>query len=154
MIIGIVGPGIYFGLTGESIDQRDEVNQGIKRSIRTAVFGGLLSGIGATLLAGNLWARFFDTPGTLLNLPVGFFLIGFSATYLGFLRLGGSAFFQHYTLRFLLILFSYTPFNYRHFLDYASDLLFLRKLGGGYEYVHRDLMEYFAEVYSEVKYIE
>lgn len=148
--IGVLGPGVYFGLTGEVVDERDEVNQGITRSIRTAVLGGLLSGVGATLLVGNLWARLFDTPGTLLNLPVGFFLIGFSAIYLGFLRLGGSAFFQHYTLRFVLSLWGYTPYKYKDFLDYASNILFLRKLGGGYEYIHRDLMEHFAQMYSKI----
>ena len=32
------------------------------------------------------------------------------------------------------------------FLDYADERIFLRKVGGGYVFVHRMLMEYFASV--------
>jgi hypothetical protein len=36
------------------------------------------------------------------------------------------------------------PWNYAAFLDYAASRVFLRKVGGGYIFVHRMLLEYFA----------
>jgi hypothetical protein len=57
---------------------------------------------------------------------------------------GGSAYLQHYVLRFLLWRNDYAPWNYIRFLDYAAERVFLRKVGGGYIFTHRLLMEYFA----------
>jgi hypothetical protein len=34
--------------------------------------------------------------------------------------------------------------QYIRFLDYAAERVFLRKVGGGYIFTHRLLMEYFA----------
>jgi hypothetical protein len=36
------------------------------------------------------------------------------------------------------------PFHYAQFLDTAVDRIFLRKVGGGYIFLHRMLLEYFA----------
>jgi hypothetical protein len=36
------------------------------------------------------------------------------------------------------------PWNYPRFLDYAAERILLRKVGGGYIFVHRLLLEYFA----------
>lgn len=36
------------------------------------------------------------------------------------------------------------PWIYPHFLDYAAERILLRKVGGGYIFVHRLLLEYFA----------
>jgi hypothetical protein len=62
----------------------------------------------------------------------------------GGLRNGGFAYLQHYVLRFLLWRNDYAPLNYIRFLDYAAERVFLRKVGGGYIFTHRFLMEYFA----------
>jgi len=56
---------------------------------------------------------------------------------------------QHYTLR---LIFWYTgdiPRNYAHFLDYATNRVFLQKVGGGYIFIHRLLMEHFASLTPE-----
>jgi hypothetical protein len=39
---------------------------------------------------------------------------------------------------------AYKPWRYARFLDYCVERIFLRKVGGGYIFVHRMLMEYFA----------
>lgn len=39
-----------------------------------------------------------------------------------------------------------TPLRYAAFLDYAADCLFLRKVGGGYMFIHRMLLDYFASL--------
>ena len=41
------------------------------------------------------------------------------------------------------------PRHLIHFLNYAADLIFLRKVGGGYIFVHRLLQEYFASLWTE-----
>jgi Cdc6-like AAA superfamily ATPase len=57
---------------------------------------------------------------------------------------GGIACIQHLLLRVLLWQARYTPWNYPRFLDSASERILLRKVGGGYIFVHRFLLEYFA----------
>ena len=51
---------------------------------------------------------------------------------------------KHYLLRLALWLQGSIPRNYVRFLDYAAALIFLRKVGGGYIFVHRLIMEHFA----------
>jgi serine/threonine protein kinase/DNA polymerase III delta prime subunit len=59
---------------------------------------------------------------------------------------GGAAYVQHFVLRFLLWGSQYVPFNYPRFLDYATERILLRKVGGGYIFIHRLLLEYFASL--------
>jgi hypothetical protein len=47
-------------------------------------------------------------------------------------------------LRLILWLKGYTPFKFIKFLDHCAKLILLRKVGGGYIFVHRMLLEYFA----------
>jgi hypothetical protein len=59
---------------------------------------------------------------------------------------GGLDFIQHYTLRLILVIQGHTPRNYAGFLDYTVDRIFLQKVGGGYRFIHRLLLEHFAEM--------
>ncbi|OAB57457.1 signal transduction protein [Phormidium willei BDU 130791] len=52
--------------------------------------------------------------------------------------------FQHFALRVILTLTGKTPWNYAKFLDYATERIFLQKIGGGYIFIHRMLLEHFA----------
>jgi hypothetical protein len=61
--------------------------------------------------------------------------------------IGGGLFpLRHFVLRLLLWSKRSAPMRYVRFLDYAADRLFLRKVGGGYIFVHRMLLEYFASL--------
>jgi hypothetical protein len=62
------------------------------------------------------------------------------------LSCGGAAYIQHFVLRFLLLCRRSVPFNYPHFLDYAAERILLRKVGGGYIFIHRLLLEHFASL--------
>jgi len=56
---------------------------------------------------------------------------------------GGFAALQHITIRLILSCFEKsTPFNYSKRLDWLADRLFLQKIGGGYIFINRLLMEY------------
>ena len=62
------------------------------------------------------------------------------------LKYGGLAVISHFTLRFILYRNGDIPWNYVRFLDFATDRIFLRKVGGGYIFIHRMLMEYFVSL--------
>ena len=62
---------------------------------------------------------------------------------------GGLACIQHFTLRLILYFNNYIPWNYARFLDYAADRILLQKVGGGYIFIHRMLMEHFANMNLE-----
>jgi hypothetical protein len=51
----------------------------------------------------------------------------------------------HYVLRVTLARNNLLPWRLVPFLDHCVDLIFLRRVGGGYIFVHRLLMEHFAE---------
>lgn len=60
----------------------------------------------------------------------------------------GFACIQHLTLRFILYRANYIPWNYTHFLEYTTERIFLQKVGEGYIFVHRLLLEHFAALYQ------
>jgi hypothetical protein len=62
---------------------------------------------------------------------------------------GGIAWSYHYLLRLFLWYAGVAPFNVVRFLDGAVEHMVLRKLGGGYMFSHRVLLDYFASVSSE-----
>lgn len=59
---------------------------------------------------------------------------------------GGGAVMHHSILRSILWSRGDVPWNYARFLDYCHDHIFLRKVGGGYIFIHRMLMEHFASL--------
>ena len=65
-----------------------------------------------------------------------------------FLYLGGLAFIKHWILRVLLKHYNYTPAPWRYvaFLDYAAQRILLRRVGGGWIFIHRMLMEHIAQL--------
>ena len=109
-------------------------NQGIWSSARNGLlvglFGGLLVGLLVGLLGGLLGGLLFGLFGGLL--------VG--------LDMGGDAFIMHFALRWFLWRAGSIPWNYPRFLDYAAGRILLRKVGGGYVFIHRLLLEYFAEL--------
>jgi DNA polymerase III delta prime subunit len=138
------------GLTFPELDIRTVPNEGIIRSARNAFLGlllGLLVGPGLGLLyALQVWSRGGNVlPAVRFGALYGTFFVGAAFG----MRAGGEACFKHYSLRLLLILSGSTPWNYVKFLNYASDSILLRKVGGGYMFLHRMLLEWFAKQYVE-----
>lgn len=71
--------------------------------------------------------------------------------FLPFLASGGNAVLKHLIIRVFLTLKQLTPWNYARFLDFCAKAGIMRKVGGGYIFAHRYLMEYFAELAEESK---
>ena len=144
------------GWLGTMLDGQQLItpNQGIWRSARNAVFAGLVSGLGIGLVStlgfslGFGLLQSFSAPFSsylMSGLDFGMFLGLFSASFTG-LRYGGSACIEHITLRLLLWYAKAAPWHYSRFLDYAAECILLRKVGGGYIFLHRLLLNYFASL--------
>jgi GTPase SAR1 family protein len=137
LILGLVA-GLFSipigGLVTKPIEAIMEPNQGIRQSARSALLVGLISGLITGICFGLIAGL---KTGLIVGLGVG---LAFGLKY------GGLDFISHFTLRFILYRDGSVPWNYRHFLDYASERILLRKVGGGYIFIHRSLMEYFAEL--------
>ena len=144
LVYGLIG-GLIFGLIygllrgfrGPEINQKGHPNQGIISSAQNAAVLGLLSGLVSGLIGGLIgglmygviWGIFYGLIGGLIG--------------------GGKACISHFILRLIIYFNRYTPWNYAQFLDYAADRLFLQKVGGGYIFVHRMLLEHFAAMNLE-----
>lgn len=62
------------------------------------------------------------------------------------LFLGGKSFMQHIALRIILYFQGDIPLNYANFFDHATERIFMYKVGGGYIFIHRMLLEHFARM--------
>jgi hypothetical protein len=58
---------------------------------------------------------------------------------------GGPTILRHYVIRCLLARHQTFPFRASTFLDDATTRILLRRVGGGYSFIHRRLQDYFAE---------
>ena len=151
--------GMTFGLIndikGSEIETKTIPNQGIRRSARNVGvtglitclifvpfywFNGLLIIIFYKGLIFNIsaWGEssLFDliTPGLRWGLMSGL-IFG-----------GGLACIRHLSLRLILHHSNYIPWDYAKFLDFVSDRLLMKKIGGGYVFFHRMLLEHFAQM--------
>jgi hypothetical protein len=133
------------GLTGGEIEQRISPNQGIKRSGRTGTFVGLPVGLVVGLLIYLLLQGVYGPYGKSETLGVAV-VAGSTLTLVVGLSYGWYACISHAALRLTLWRINALPLSTIHFLDYATDRVFLRRVGGGYIFVHRLLQEYFASL--------
>jgi transcriptional regulator with XRE-family HTH domain len=66
--------------------------------------------------------------------------------YAFFFGFGGNVVLEHYILRWYLWRSGVVPLTLVQFLDDATHHILLRKIGGGYIFIHRLLLEYFADL--------
>ncbi len=141
LIFEFIG-GLIGGLSSDLLDRQilTKPNQGIQRSARNSILvgliGGLVSGLLVGLVVGLRYGLVVGLLGGLLGGPISGLSIGLSN--------GGAASIQHAVLRTFLWRAGYTPWNYSRFLDHAAERILLRKVGGGYIFLHRLLLDYFA----------
>ncbi len=139
---GLIGMFIG-GLNSRVVKRKAVPNQGIKLSIRNMAFVGVIEGLIFSTIGGGiaeiLGMQIREVYGWRYGMSIGL-TVGVVAS----LWFGGFDVIQHYILRCMLYLKGYMPLNYAHFLDYAAERIFLRKVGGGYIFIHRLLLEHFA----------
>ena len=132
------------GMQGPEVETKIKPNQGIWRSVNSAIFVGIVIALGT----GILYGLFGITDPAFNWFSLIFGALGMGA-FFGLINGGGQACIRHFTLRFILQRKGNIPWNYAYFLDSACDLIFLQKVGGGYIFVHRLLMEHFAQMNSQ-----
>ncbi|WP_179077053.1 CHAT domain-containing protein [Nostoc sp. C057] len=142
--------GLMYGSTAEipplRVAKTTFPNQGIWTSIRNALITGLANWLISCLiflLMGLLLQG--HEMGLAIKYAVGYGLIG--GLIFGIGRSSGRACIKHLTLRFILFKKGFIPWNYAEFLDYNTSKLFLlQKVGGGYIFINRLLLEHFAKM--------
>jgi hypothetical protein len=141
MVFGLVF-GMAGGLSGGEVEAKIAPNQGIGRSGRSALLSGLIIGgvfgLGNELIYGPLFGMAAQLAPSLI--------FGLIFGLIGALAYGGFACLSHLALRVVLWQSGALPWNCAWFLDYAATRILVRKVGGGYMFVHRLLQEYFASL--------
>ncbi|MBE9070598.1 NACHT domain-containing protein, partial [Leptolyngbya cf. ectocarpi LEGE 11479] len=130
--------GLIRGLSGQRIGTASRPNAGIWQSARNSTLFALVAMVTLYvpgLLLGNTKATFWAATGLAFGFAAG----------------GGEALIKHVLLRLLLTADGTIPWNYSKFLDYAAASIFLQKVGGGYLFIHRLLLEHFASLADESK---
>jgi hypothetical protein len=137
--------GLYFWLIGimmafldiPSVDKRPKPDRGVFASLRNAL---LMTTLAAFLF--GLPACFFD------HLFEQDLIIRFLALVNilppAFTWFGGLAWCQHWALWFMLARRGWLPWRLLPWLDEMVARGLLRRVGGGYIFIHRSLLEYFA----------
>jgi hypothetical protein len=133
LLLGLI-IGIIHTVKGSEVETKTFPNQGIRRSARhagiiVAVCWLLLSVVILTWFPKGIQSKTSIMTWSLI---------------LGLLFGGGITVIQHYSLRFLLWIQGLIPMNLVRLLDYASERIFLQRVGGGYIFIHRMLLEHFA----------
>jgi hypothetical protein len=148
--------GIYRGYTAtELVNHRVMPNQGIWTSAKNALTLGarlaLILAITAAIVSGAIFGlNSLIVTQSLDGIAIGVrygLLVGLSCGFLsGAMQGGFVTCIRHLILRTILQWNGALPLRLIPFLNFATDRIFLRKVGGGYIFVHRMLMEYFASL--------
>jgi hypothetical protein len=156
LIAGLGIGGVYWLFNGRLVeglsthvladDKRERPNQGIWQSARNGLIFALVGGLGPGVviwLIGILSSAPNDPTSAYYTLVYVLVATLFAGLYFG-LSHGWAACIQHLTLRLLLWRTGVLPLNLVRFLNYGTARIVLRRVGGGYMFIHQLLLEYFA----------
>jgi len=150
---GITGGamGVLFALEPGERATRVDPNAGVHRSLQNALRLSLLSALPMGLAFGlvirprilqplSVEPEFGSDGNLIVGVAIGLFV--FTAVFLIY---GGFTTLMHYALRLWLSWLTPLPLNLVATLDRATELGLMRRIGGGYVFLHRTLLEYFAQ---------
>lgn len=143
LYLGIMG-GVYVSAKPRNLEIRMTPNIGIHLTGKNALRIGIFVSLPVIFFFGG---TFVLTGGWRQGLFAGL-VSGLTVFTIAFLKKGGLAVVKHYFLRFVLSQKNLFPFNYTQFLESMADHIILRRVGGGYIFIHRMLLEYFANLYA------
>ncbi|MDQ2995512.1 MAG: NACHT domain-containing protein [Chloroflexota bacterium] len=145
LVVGLtvgLGYGLIGALTGGRVETTMQPNQGIRRSARSALISALT---GALIMGAVGWLAVGVSGGWKSGLISGV-VGGLISALLCGLSYGGYACLSHFALRLVLWRSGAFPWHSVRFLNYAAERIILHKVGGGYIFIHRLLLEYFASL--------
>jgi hypothetical protein len=156
--------GLFQSIAQEQIEDQDRqsLNQGVHRSTLNSTIIGLLSGaiIGGIGFLGY-WLSYGLNESLSKGLSYGLdeglskglssalsivWLFAICGGLFGWAISGGWAVLRHIVLRSLLHNRHFFPWHAQAFLNDATARILLRRVGGGYSFIHRLLLEYFANL--------
>lgn len=153
--LGLLGGLIYCmtqGFKGANVTTTVVPNQGIWQSMRSAIILGIAGGFMGMGLFGLIMGISGGLEiiplleGSLVTTIIKALSFGWvTGTLFGAVFGGIGACAKHLTLRLILYSHRHIPWNYAHFLDYAAERILLQKVGGGYLFIHRTLLEHFVQ---------
>jgi hypothetical protein len=143
---------VTFALESGNRAMRLRPNAGIRRSIELALGVSLGFGVPVGLAFAFVINPYITrplivvvehhgNPSLVIGVAVGLFV--FTALFLVY---GGFTAIMHGVLRAWLALRTPLPLDLLRMLDRAADLGLMRRVGGGYVFLHRTLLDYFAEL--------
>jgi hypothetical protein len=133
------------GLVSKEVETKAVPNQGIWNSLRNGLQIGFVTGIAFFIVLGAI-GFLAGVPEKAINCGLVMFVVSGLAFAGGY---GVYAFAQHVNLRHILYLSGHMPINYAKFLDFSVDHILMQRVGGGYIFIHRLLLEYLASLKSE-----
>jgi eukaryotic-like serine/threonine-protein kinase len=152
-----VGMGLGFHRVSE-VETRTRPNQGIVKSFHNAL-RLVLVGLPSFVLSFLTWRAYAAQPDIFWWIYYGAIdqaldglafagvvslMVGLTTGFIGG-EGSGLVCIQHLILRFILWQAGHIPWNYAKFLDQLSDRILLQKVGGGYIFMHRLLLEHLAQ---------
>ena len=141
LLISLLGATVGMVTGSQELIRRDsklEPNEGIRLTIQYAFASSLI------VLISLLIVRGIDhSLSGYLDITIPFVIAG---SIVAFLVRGGFTVLQHAVLRLMILLKHDLPWNYARFFNYCVTRIFMRRVGGGYIFVHRMIMEHFASL--------
>ncbi len=157
LFLGFLG-GIFMAFTGgfvdSVLDNKIVPNQGIILSLKNSLltfFKILVFFISIYFFLNLMSSDSKDWVESGLTGVLHGLFMGLIFGLIALLNRGLSATIKHYALRLTLYLTEKTPFKFILLLDYCSKLILLKKVGGGYIFIHRMLLQYFSNLGQENK---
>ena len=134
--------GIAGGFTDRIREDKIRPNQGIRLTLTNGLFVCLM----ATLIIGMIAWFIYGATESLIGGVISGLILGLSSGLIIGLNRGLAAVIKHYALRLVLWRSGKTPLMFIPFLDHCAKLILLKKVGGGYIFLNRMLLEYFARL--------
>ena len=172
LILGMIG-GLIFGLIWwliwwlifglidglkQELKERSRPNQGIWNSLQSVLWTTAFS-YPLGVILGALGSLFTKAVQASVKNPDWFHLLSsalpdsllvglFWSLIFGIVMGGGLACIQHFSLRLVLWQSGTIPWNFARFLNYCVERRLLLRVGGRYRFLHRELLDYFAQLPS------
>ncbi len=131
---------IGVGVTGGAMETTAQPNEGMWRSLQVMTLVGYTAAVPLLFLGLSAIVRLGEDVAS----GVALVILGVGAGLGVGMAKGGLSFIKHFVIRGLLAASGALPWGIRALLDAGVDRLILRRVGGGYEFTHRLLMERLA----------